>query len=59
MELIRKYTITVTALLLWVLSAIIFDGSELLFGLAIGAFMFEQGIAPGLAEKIKKLVKLN
>ena len=58
MEIIRKYTITCAALALWVISAIIFDGSELLFGIAIGAFLFEQKLAPMISGKIKSLVKL-
>ena len=59
MDLIRKYTLTFAALILWVLSAIIFNGSGLLIGLAIGTFLFEQGIAPGLAEQILKLTRLD
>ena len=59
MEFIRKYTITCAALALWVISGIIFDASELLFGIAIGAFLFEQNVAPMISEKIRKLVKLD
>lgn len=59
MELLRKYTLTAAALALWILFAIIFDGNEFLFGVAIGVFLFEQGIAPGLADQIRKLVKLD
>ena len=59
MDFIRKYTITCAALALWIISGIIFDASEMLFGIAIGAFLFEQDIAPMLSEKIRKLVKLD
>lgn len=59
MEIIQKYTITCAVLLLWLISAIIFDGSELLFGIAIGAFLFEQNVAPIISDKIKKLLKLS
>ena len=59
MEFIRKYTITCAALALWVISGIIFDASELLFGIAIGAFLFEQNVAPMISDKIRKLVKLD
>jgi len=59
MEIIRKYTITCAAMALWLISAIIFDGSELLFGIAIGAFLFEQNVAPMISEKIRSLVNIS
>ena len=59
MEFIRKYTITCTALALWIISGIIFDASEMLFGLAVGAFLFEQNLAPMLSDKIRKLIKID
>ena len=59
MDFVRKYTITCAALILWLISAIIFDGSEFLFGLAIGAFLFEQELAPMISDQIKRLAKLE
>lgn len=59
MEILRKYTITCAALALWVISAIIFDASETLFGIAIGAFLFEQDVAPMISEKIRSLAKIS
>ncbi len=59
MDFIRKYTITCAALALWLITGIIFDASELLFGLAVGAFLFEQNLAPMISDQIKKLIKLD
>jgi len=59
MEFIRKYTITCAALALWIVTGIFIDASELLFGLAVGAFLFEQNLAPMISDKIKKLIKLD